>query len=50
MLQQIGYLWAVTAVVWLGTILYVVGLVRRQQRLHKELQQLERTLAEVRQV
>ncbi len=47
MLQQIGYLWAVTAVVWLGTAFYVITLVRRQQRLQKELQQLEKTLADL---
>ncbi|QSO52395.1 CcmD family protein [Alicyclobacillus curvatus] len=47
MLQQIGYLWAVTAVVWLGTAFYVISLVRRQQHLQKELQQLEKTLAEL---
>lgn len=48
MLSQIGYLWAVTAVVWLGTALYIVTLMRRQYKLQQELQQVEKALADLR--
>lgn len=47
-LNQMGYLWAVTAVVWIGTLLYIVSLVRRQQRLQRELDQMEKMVAELR--
>jgi CcmD family protein len=47
MLQQIGFLWAVTGVVWLGTAFYTISLLKRQSRLQRELQQLEKTLDEL---
>ncbi|MCL6454398.1 MAG: CcmD family protein [Alicyclobacillus sp.] len=48
MLQQMGFLWAVTAVVWLATLAFIVRLVQSQHRLHRELEQLERALQDVR--
>lgn len=40
MLNQMGFLWAVTAVVWLTTLGYVVSLLRRQTQLQRELDRL----------
>jgi CcmD family protein len=48
MSQQLGYLWAAVAVVWLGTLLYVASLVRRQERLRRQIEQLRRTLEDFR--
>ena len=45
-MNQLGYLWAVAGVVWLGTLVYVMTILRRQSRLAKELTALERRLAE----
>lgn len=47
MLQQMGYLWAVAAVVWLGILYYVAMLVRRQSKLTKEIEQVTLMLQEV---
>ncbi|WP_083486506.1 CcmD family protein [Alicyclobacillus ferrooxydans] len=47
-MQQLGYLWGVTAVVWLGTALYIVSLMRRQHKLQQELQQVEKSLSDLR--
>lgn len=47
MLQQMGYLWGVTAVVWIGTIAYVVHLVRRQHHLQRQLEELEKSVAQL---
>lgn len=44
MLHDIGFLWAVTAVVWLVTLGYVLSLVRRQSRLQREITQLEEAI------
>jgi len=46
MSHDMRFLWAVTAVVWLGTLFYVWSLIRRQNRLQRELDGLERTLKE----
>ena len=42
--QDMPFLWAVTAVVWIGMLLYVVALVRRQRRLQHELSALSKVL------
>lgn len=44
MLNDMGFLWAVTAVVWLGMLAYAVVLMRRQRRLQQELESLRRAL------
>ncbi|MDQ0188399.1 CcmD family protein [Alicyclobacillus cycloheptanicus] len=44
MLNEMGFLWAAAAVVWLATLVYVAGLLRRQGQVQKQLEQLERTL------
>ncbi len=48
MINQMAFLWAVTAVVWLTTLFYIFSLLRRQTRLQRQLQQLERTILELR--
>lgn len=47
MSDKMGFLWAVTAVVWLGTLAYVAILVRKQARLERELDALEHALKQV---
>jgi CcmD family protein len=47
MAGQMGYLWAVTAVVWLGILGYVISLMRRQGRMQKELDFIEHSLSEL---
>lgn len=47
MTGQLGFLWAVAAVVWFGILFYVVSLIRRQNRMHKELSYVERSLRDV---
>lgn len=44
MSDKMGFLWAVTTVVWVGTVVLMVMLVGRQTRLQKELKALEQTL------
>jgi CcmD family protein len=47
LLQQMGFLWAVAAVVWVGILYYVVMLLRRQTRLTKEVEQVSLLLQEL---
>lgn len=49
MLNEMGYLWAVAAVVWLATFAYVAGVMRRQSRVEKQLAQLEKSLQQFKQ-
>ncbi|MCL6637965.1 MAG: CcmD family protein [Alicyclobacillus sp.] len=46
-MQHLGYLWAAAAVVWGGTLLYTLSLVKRQARLEAELHALRQSLAEL---
>lgn len=48
MLAQLGYLWGVAAVVWLGTFVYILVLLRRQSQLQRELEGLQQTIEELR--
>jgi len=48
MLHELGYLWAVTAVVWLGTLAYIVVLLRRQNQLQRDLDGLQRSIEDLR--
>ncbi|MCL6600133.1 MAG: CcmD family protein [Alicyclobacillus macrosporangiidus] len=43
-MQHLGYLWAVSAVVWGGTLIYVFTLLRRQNRLQAELERLKKAV------
>lgn len=45
-MQHLGYLWAVSAVVWGGTLIYVFTLLRRQNQLQAELERLKRAVAD----
>ncbi len=47
MLQEMGFLWAAAAVVWLGILSYVAVLLRRQSRLTKEVEQVSLMLKEM---
>ncbi|MCL6445016.1 MAG: CcmD family protein [Alicyclobacillus sp.] len=47
MLNDMGFLWAVTAVVWLVTLGYVISLLRRQNQLQRELESLEQQLSDL---
>ncbi|QQE76935.1 CcmD family protein [Alicyclobacillus sp. SO9] len=47
MTGQLGFLWAVAAVVWFGILFYVVSLIRRQNRMTKELLSVERSLKDI---
>lgn len=44
MANEMGFLWAVAAVVWVATFVYVAGLMRRQGRVQKQLEQLEKQI------
>lgn len=48
MLSQLGYLWGVAAVVWIGTFIYVIFLLRKQNQLQRELEGLQQTIEELR--
>jgi len=48
MAHELGFLWAVTAVVWLGTLAYIVALLRRQNQLQRELDGLQRAMDDLR--
>lgn len=48
MLAQLGYLWGVAAVVWIGTFAYILFLLRRQNQLQRELEGLQQTIEELR--
>ncbi len=41
MLHQMSYLWVVTAIVWFVTLFYIFSLLQKQNRLERELRQLE---------
>lgn len=45
-MDNLGYLWAATGVVWLITLAYVATLIRRQEKLQKELEYLKESLME----
>ena len=40
-MENIGYLFAVFAVIWIAIFVYVLTLIRRQQQLKKEIQNLK---------
>jgi CcmD family protein len=40
-MENIGYLFAVFAIIWTALFVYVLSLIRRQQRLHKEIELLK---------
>lgn len=46
MLDHIGFLWAATAIVWVGTMVYIISLYRRQGHLQQELDTIQQTLKE----
>ncbi len=48
MFQHMEYLWAATAVVWLGTLCYVVFILRKYNRLSREIKALEARMEELR--
>jgi CcmD family protein len=39
--QHLGYLWAVTLIVWVSTLVYVMSILRRQARMDRELEALQ---------
>ena len=43
-MENIGYLFAVFAIIWVFVFGYVLVLIRRQQKLKKEIQSLKETL------
>ena len=43
-MENIGYLFAVFAIIWVFVFGYVLVLIRRQQQLKKEIQSLKETL------
>lgn len=47
MLQEMGFLWAAAAVVWLGILWYIAALLRRQSRLGKEIAAVNSMLQEL---
>ncbi|CAM3792492.1 CcmD family protein [Alicyclobacillus pomorum] len=44
MVQHLGYLWAVTLIVWVGTLAYVMSILRRQARIQRELEAMQSRL------
>ncbi|WP_083521055.1 CcmD family protein [Alicyclobacillus kakegawensis] len=44
MRDSLIYLWAAVGVVWVGTLVYVLSLIRRQAQVRKQLEQLRRML------
>ena len=40
-MENIGYLFAVFVVIWIAIFVYVLTLIRRQQQLKKEIQNLK---------
>jgi CcmD family protein len=42
-----GFLWCATAVVWGGTLVYMFRLVKKQERLERELAALEKMLEDI---
>lgn len=45
-MQSLSYLWVATLVVWIGTIVYLMAIIRKQNRLDKEIQGLQKMLDE----
>jgi len=43
-MENIGYLFAVFAIIWIALFAYVMSLIRRQQQLKKEIELLKDSL------
>ncbi len=43
-MENIGYLFAVFAIIWVALFAYVISLIRRQQQLNKDIQLIKESL------